>query len=393
MIERTESMAVHPEGDVEDGFGRVADVFAKIRSADPRGGAGFCMYVEGRKVVDLVDGTVGDSTVRYGSDTIQLAFSCTKGISALVVNMLAAENALKLEAPVAQYWPEFAEHGKGETTVNDVLSHRAGLPCFDGDLDLNQVCDGETIATGLAAQHPVWLPGSEHGYHAVTYGFLLSEIVRRATGSTIGQLVRSRLALGEAKDLWIGTPESELSRVAAAIPPDFPRDEETRNELRRFAPDSEPGRALTLNGVLAIGGPHFAYNDSRVLGAEIPAANAVGSARSIAAVYSAAVRETGNRRILEEDAVAKALTPLSDGPDRILGRPTRFGPGFMLSSPDVQMLSETSFGHPGAGGSLALADSELGVGLAFLTTRMGPHIVGDPRANALVAAARSVLGH
>lgn len=378
---------------VEHGFGPVADAFRTVANGSGPGGAALSVFLRGRQVVHLTTGSADAAGLRpYDAGTVQLIFSCSKGLGALLVNQLAQDGIVDLSAPVAQYWPEFAAQGKHAVTVDEILSHRAGLPCYDPALTLEQVCDGESAAAALAAQRPFWTTTHPHGYHAVTWGFLVAEIVRRATGRTLGELLHAAVQFIGYDDLWVGLPSSQLSRAAQLIPAATLTDADEISAMARFAPNTLAGRALSLNGVLRIAGRSFSYNKPELLSAELPAANAVTSANTLAAVYSATVVDTNGSRLLTDSATRAAREPLTEGIDQILGRPTRFGRGFMLPVDDVPMLSPTSFGHPGAGGSLAFADPETQVGFAYLTTRLGHRVLGDERPNALVEATRKALG-
>lgn len=381
---------MYASGDTAPGFEAVWEVFADCLSSAPGTGAAFCLYVDGRKVVDLAGGTVGGGAKPFTHETLQPVFSVTKGVSAMAALLLVQRGLLNPTAPVAEYWPDFAAAGKGNVTVAMVLGHRVGLAVCDRKLTREEALDGRSAAAALAAQQPHWTPGSAHGYHALTYGFLVGELVRRVDGRSLGQFVRDEVAPG--LDLWIGLPAQELARVATLHPGALPPDEELLSALARFAPGGLPHRALTLDGVLEVAGRRFAYNDHDVLTAELPASNAVCSARALACLYSSTVVETEGRRLLRPGTVEQAISTVSRGEDLILGCETHFGLGFMLPTDQQPFLGPRSFGHPGAGGSLGMADPDLRIGLAFTTTGLGAHVLADPRALALVEATRNCVG-
>jgi CubicO group peptidase (beta-lactamase class C family) len=388
-----EGWGVELSGIVEPGFGPVADAFAQNFALRGEVGAAFCLYQDGRCVVDIQGGVRAQDGVQeaYDQDTIQVVFSCTKGITALAAHMLVQRGLLDLDAPVTRYWPEYGAVGKQATRVGWLLSHRAGLPVCEAPLTRGQACDGRTVAAALARQPACWEPGTAHGYHALTFGFLAGEVIRRVSGRSVGRFVAEEIAAPLGLDTWIGLPHGQQHRLAHILPPAARAGPELRSQLRRLGPDSPGGRALTLNGTLPISPALIAYNDPAVLAAELPSSNGVSSARSLARLYAAAIGEVDGIQLLSAQARAAATRPQSTGLDRVLGVETRFGHGFMLPSAEMPMLSPASFGHAGAGGSIGLADPDLNAGLAYTANQMGPHLLADPRATALVAAVRSSL--
>jgi CubicO group peptidase (beta-lactamase class C family) len=378
---------------VGPGFGPVADVFAQNFALRGEVGAAFCLYHDGRCVVDIRGGVRGNggAEAAYDQDTIQVVFSCTKGITALAAHMLVQRGLLDLDAPVTRYWPEYGAAGKQATRIGSLLSHRAGLPVCMAPLTRAQACDGRTVAAALARQPACWEPGAAHGYHAVTFGFLVGELIRRACGRSVGRFVAEEIAAPLGLDTWIGLPHGQQHRLAQILPPAAPADPELRSQLHRLGPGTPGGRALTLNGTLPISPAPVAYNDPAVLAAELPSSNGVSSARSLARLYAATIGQVDGIQLLSAQTRGTATRPQSTGLDRVLGVQTRFGYGFMLPSAEMPMLSPASFGHAGAGGSIALADPDLNAGLAYTTNQMGPHLLADPRATALMAAVRICL--
>lgn len=385
------------QGVVTEGFEPVRDAFVRNFEVLGDRGAAVAVYRDGRKVVDLWGGTKdADGTEPrppWTADTAQIVRSATKGVAAAVPLLLHQRGLLDLDAPVGSYWPEFKAGGKDRTLVRDVLAHRAGVPALDRGLTAAEAADGVSGPRAVAAQQPFWQPGTEHGYHAQTYSWLLSELVLRATGRTVGGILAEEIAEPLGLDFWIGLPESEAHRVGRVAPVDPPSSAGTlktrprRNVSEAYAdPDS-----LTRRAFAAID-PLPDENDPAYRAAELPASAGIGTARALARFYAATIGvvEDG-ARIFTPATTASAGKELSAGPDRVLVVNTRFGPGYMLHGPASPLLSPASFGHPGRGGSLAFADPEAGIGFGYVTNAHAQSVTADPRAQALVRALRSAL--
>jgi CubicO group peptidase (beta-lactamase class C family) len=382
-------------GVADERFGAVADAFRS--NFDVRGevGAAFALYVDGRLVVDLWGGLADADTGRpWESDTLQLVYSTTKGITAICVAKLVAEGRLDYDAPVASYWPEFAANGKGSVTLGQMLSHQAGIPFVDVPLTLDQVLAVQPAVDALAAQAPYWEPGTGHGYHALTYGWLASEVVRRVDGRTVARYLADELVAPLDLDMWIGLPEHLEPRVSRLESTPRPDDPTIRAVLEQFfGPTTPLYRALTMSGALdGFSDAEQPFNSRAVHAAEIPAANGITTARSLAKLYAATVSEVDVIRVLDAATVETARAERVSAPDRVLIVPTRFGAGFMLDSMINPLLSDRSFGHPGAGGSLGYADPDARVGYGYVMNHMGVGIAGDPRTVALNDAIRAALG-
>ena len=358
------------EGEVAPGFEGVRERFAEeLRHG---GGAAVAVYVDGEPVVDLWGGVADRATGRpWERDTLGVAFSCTKGVLALVVHHLAEQGLLELDAPVARYWPEFGQAGKSAITVRQLLNHRAGLIAVDEDLTLDQALAWDTVIAALERQPPNWQPGTGHAYHTLTFGWLVGVVIRRVTGAMPSRVVRD-LTGGIAPDFWLGLPaehEARRSRPywdAAAIA-----------ELEPAQPPAEPVvRAATMGSAFPpeLITPGRGFDDTRVLQAEVPGAGGVSTARDLAAIFSAAVRDTGGVRLLSPDSAAAAATAESTGPQHYGGRRpwAAFGPGFHVASEGKPLFGPGSFGHGGLGGQAAFAHAGLGVGFGYLTTRLVP---------------------
>ncbi len=380
-----------PQGLVAPGFEGVRDAFVQNFAAHGEVGAACCVYRHGAPVVDLHAGIADRATGRpWQDDTLQLVFSATKGITATCILKLVESGAIDLDAPVARYWPEFAANGKAAIPVRWLLSHRAGLAAIEGTFTLDEALSWEPVVAALAAQAPLWEPGTRHGYHLRSYGWLLGELIRRVDGRTAGRFLADEIARPLGLDFWIGLPESEEPRVSAIVPPEPPPPEVQEMMAKLFAPDTIAGRAFTGPSDLF----HYdtMWNRRALHAAELPSSNGIGSARALARLYASLVGAVDGVRTLGEDTVARACEVQSDGPDVVLFLSTRFGLGYMLPPLLCPSAGPDAFGHPGAGGSLAFADRRHGIGFAYVMNRMSLATAGDPRADALAAAVYRSLG-
>jgi CubicO group peptidase (beta-lactamase class C family) len=383
-------MKIH--GHCDPRFTPVRDAFAANFDHHGDVGAACSVYYEGRCAVDLWAGVADHESGRpWEEGTAAVVFSSTKGVTAACAGMLAERGLLALDAPVASVWPEFAARGKETIPLRWVLSHRAGLPVVEGDFTLEQALAWEPVVTALAGQEPLWEPGSAHGYHVRSYGWLVGEVVRRVHGASIGRLLAAEVAGPLGLELWIGLPEREEPRVARMIPPAPAADPAMRELLDRFmGPDTLSGRAMTGPSELF----HYdeMWNTRALHAAELPSSNGISTARGLARLYAALIGEIDGIRLLTPETVADMCAVQSDGPDRVLHLPTRFGTGFMLPPTLTPKCGGAAFGHPGAGGSLGFADPEAGLALGYVMTQMQLGLTGDRRSHGLVAAAYESLG-
>lgn len=369
-------------------FKPVRDVFARGFRDGEELGAALSVVVDGQTVLDLWAGYADPGRSRpWHRDTIVNLYSTTKAMTALCAHRLAERGELDLDRPVADYWPEFSAHGKGGIPVRWLLSHRAGLPAVREPLPPEALYDWEAMTAALAAETPWWTPGEAHGYHAVTYGWLVGEVVRRVSGRTPGRLFREEIAGPLAADLAIGLDARDLGRVA---------------DMTALQPPSELAEAFAQGGesllMLAFMNPMGTgdRNDAAYRTAEIPAINGHGNARALARIYAALARggELEGVRLLGPDAIERLREEQSRGHDRVLGVDTRFGLGFLLplSSPEARFgPSPCAFGHPGAGGSVGFADPDARLGFGYTPNRMGDTVLLDPRAIALIDAVYACL--
>jgi len=385
-------------GRVAPGFEGVRDVF--VANFAERGdlGAAVSVYHHGEEVVGLWGGVAERSTGRpYGEDTLQLVFSTSKGVVAVCVGLLIERGQLDPDAPVAEYWPEFAAGGKAGIPVSSLLCHEAGLPVLEGHLDLDELLAWDPVVEMLAAQTPLWEPGTAHGYHALTFGWLVGELIRRISGRTVGTFLADEVSGPLGLDLLIGLPEAQESRVApltmsfdslATMDP-----EELAQLAARFAPDSLGFRAVFLDGSFGVFSEENSLLNSRELrAAEVPAANAVTTADSLGRLYAATIGEIDGVRLLAPSTVDALRTPRNLGPDLVLGGDTSFGLGMMCHNDYTPFLGPGSFGHYGAGGSVAFADPASGTAFAYVMNKMQMDLNGDDRSLLLIHAVRDAIG-
>ncbi|MEU3645662.1 serine hydrolase domain-containing protein [Lentzea sp. NPDC034063] len=387
-------------GFADEGFGPVADAFRANFDENLETGAAVAVYRNGRLVVDLHAG-VADTTSgeRWAADTLAVTFSVTKGLMALSAYLAQQEGLLDFDAPVTSLWPEYAAHGKETTTVRDLFSHRAGVVAIDADLDLDDLTRWTPVVTAIEATRPQFTPGTTFAYHALTYGWLTGEVLRRATGRLPGDLLDHYLSAPLAAQAWIGLPEDLHSRVARIVPAPVDTSPQTAELVRKILAMPTFVRSVTLGGLLPlrpIDPEHgLDFNSPALHSAQIPAANGITTARDLARIYSTAVTSTqGIGPLLTEESIADALIPRSSGtswPGALTPPGIRFSTGFLLDGPARSLLSDTSFGHDGANGGLAFADTGAQVGFAYLNNRM-PAMV-DERAGRITTALREAVEH
>ncbi len=394
-------------GTVASGFETVGDAFEANFTNHGEVGAAFSVYVDGEAVVELTGGTRTDGTP-YDESTLQMVFSSTKGATAACAHLLAQRGELDLDAPVAQYWPEFARGGKAEVPVSWLLSHKVGLVDTEARLTYEDMLDWDTVATALAESAPLWEPGTQHGYHAVTYGWLVGEVVRRVSGVSLGEYFAREIAGPLGLDFWIGLPVDEHPRVSSLIPMAPPEgllpsgaDGSSGGSVSGrpkglvemldilLGPGNLAGRALSAPGGAAA--DQDVWNDPRTLSAQIPAANGVTNATGLARMYASMVSTVDGVRLFEPETLDAAIEPQVEGPDAVLMFPIPFALGFMRHSNVSPFLGGRSFGHYGAGGSVGLADPDRRIGVGYVMNQMHFGLAGDPRTAGLLAAVDSCV--
>jgi CubicO group peptidase (beta-lactamase class C family) len=391
-------MDVSIGGHVEPGFSGVKDAFRQNFEAGHETGAAFCLHVGGRKVVDLYGGSFGrdDDSRPYDQDTLQLVFSSTKGATAACANLLVQRGELDLQSPVARYWPEFAQFGKEEIPVLFLLSHQAGLPAVDVTLSPAEVQAWDPVIAALEAQTPLWEPGTAHGYHAVSYGSLVGEVVRRVTGRTLGTYFAEEIAQPLGLEFWIGLPEEQEHRVSPLIGGVVPGADSGAAAGSGFS-STLLARALNFGG--AFSEPGWA-NERAWHAAELPAANGITNAVSLSRLYAGligAVEGGPSESILTKDQVDQARIVRTFGADQVFASvgfamTQHIGQGFWISSPFSPFGGAGSFGHTGAGGSYGFADPENNLAVGYVMNRMSTGMVVDPRSRPLIAACYEAAG-
>lgn len=372
-------------GETAPGFERVRDAFAANFADGAEIGAAVSVYRHGEKVVDLWGGIADPQQGRpWQPDTLQAVFSTTKGATAACALLLVQRGELDLDAPVQDYWPEFAAPVK----VCWLLSHQAGLPALERPVPLAGALAWDPAVAALAAQRPFWEPGTEHGYHAITFGWLVGEVVRRVSGRSIGTFFRDEIAEPHGLDFWIGLPKAEHHRMSRFVMPAIDPDAGAAVDLDAlpaemrdaFVAFTDP-TSLTMRAMDAVA-PRMDNNDPDVLSAEIPATNGVCTARALAGFYAALIGG-----LFTPDTLALATTEQAAGPDRILRVPVRWSTGYALSTAATPWLPPAMFGYSGLGGSIGFADPATGLAFGYVLNRLGDGMTSDPRAQRLIAAA------
>lgn len=379
------------DGTVAPGYEAVRAAFAANFADQGDIGAAVCIYRDGQPVVDLWGGLADPDTGKpWERDTLQLVYSATKGVVASAAHLLVQRGQLELDAPVARYWPEFAAAGKAEIPVRWLLTHQAGLAALDKPVPLADALAWTPMVDALAAQAPNWLPGTDHGYHGRTFGWLVGEVIRRITGHTVGQFVAEEIAGPYAVDFFIGLPPAEqhrVSRLVFAPKPDLESmpDELIPEQIRPMVAAMRDPESLTNRAFQITDPPDIDFNSPTVQAAEIPASNGIGTARGLARLYASLIGEVDGRRLLTPETLADAIREQTSGIDRVIMLPDRYATGYMLPIADLTLGGPDSFGHPGRGGSLAYADPTRNLAFAYVTN----HIVEgalDLRARNLVDA-------
>ena len=382
------SSPIHVEGHVSPGFERVRDAFVDNFARRRELGGACCAYDRGEKVVDLWGGVRDAATGEpWEEDTMVIVYSTTKGPAAMTLAVAHSRGGLDYDERVSTYWPEFAQQGKERVTVRQLLGHQAGLFALDEPLDRNLVADFDRLAIVLARQKPTWDPGTRLAYHAITLGFYESELLRRVDPQhrSLGLFFQDEIATPLGLDFYIRLPEaipnSRLAKLTNAGLLERAFALGLRFALIAFNRRSNMRRALR--------GSELAHDESRVYARdlEIPSGGGVGTARAIAHAYG--VFATGGAELKLGPATMQALAAPAIPPTRgfrdecMKADDVRFSLGFMKPGSLIRFGGESSFGHPGSGGSFGFADPQAGIGYAYVTNRMGTALTGDPRDLAL----------
>jgi len=375
------------QGTVAPGLEAVRDAFAANfeRTGDyAEVGAALCVYRNDEKVVDLWGGHADRARTRpWAPDTLVNVWSTTKAATAVAVARCVDAGLIAYDQPVAEVWPEFAAAGKGAITVAQVMSHTSGLPGFVAPTTLDEFYDWDLVTSRLAAQAPVFEPGTMSSYHAATYGFLAGEIVRRASGRTVGTLLREDVFEPLGADFHIGLPPSEDTRVAEMLAADHPIVVPLEQlplpvQLGLSNPAQDPGRV----------------NTRAWRAAELPALNGHASARGVARLCAALAQggALDGVRILSPETLARMTAIVSDRDDLLFGANPQWGMGVLHNLIGIYGPNPRTFGHSGWGGSYGCADADAQVAIGYVMNHMGPDLMGDPRGKALADAVFAVLG-
>jgi CubicO group peptidase (beta-lactamase class C family) len=363
-------------GACDERFHPVRAALAENFEADDEWGASLAVFVDGHKVIDLWGGHVDQARSKpWQRDTLVNAYSVGKGILSLLAVGCVETGELSLDAKVASLWPEFGTHGKGDLTVRSLLAHRSGLPGVRRLLPAEAKYDWSRMCDELAGQEPFWQPGSDHGYHVNTQGFLVGEVLRRATGIPVGELLQQRIALPLGVDYFFGLPTGLHDRASGVFAPDVAVDTPERWAMAFPATgDAEHDEMIwrsyfNPSGISGLG----CVNTKEWREAVIPSTNGHGNARAVATIYSAYLDGNVNgRNWVGPGLRSEAATPHSQGVDRVLGKPSCFGLGLQLAQPSRPIgPNPGSFGHFGYGGSLGMADPESGLAFAYITNHPG----------------------
>ena len=394
------------DGLCKPGFERVAEAFD--RNFDSKGeiGASVCLTVGGETVVDLWGGVADPKTqAPWTRDTVGIVFSCTKGATALCAHVLASRGKLDLDAPVVELWPEFGRHGKEGVTTRMMLDHSAGVPALRARMKESGPYEWDYMTGLIAAEEPFWPPGTRNGYHGFTFGWTVGEMVRRASGKSLGTFFQEEIARPLGLDFWIGLPEAIEPRVAPIMPFALRAEDAKTPFLRDLGTNKQsiPFLFYMNVGAWRMGGANTRAGHA----AEIGAANGITNARGLAGMY-APLSTSGGKLVDSRTLTRMGEVSMATHDDATLRIPTRFALGYMKSMDnrrrslgaklfgedvDSVILGSPAFGHVGAGGSLGFADPVAGLSFGYTMNQMGPGLLMNERGQALVDAAYLSLGY
>jgi CubicO group peptidase (beta-lactamase class C family) len=354
------------------------------------------MWHKGENVVNLWGGLANrESKAAWEEDTKVVVFSSTKGLMSLALARLFEAGKFSYDDLVSKFWPEYQGAGKERTTIAQLVSHQAGVPFFATDIQPEQVTNWDYMVSKIEQEAPMWQPGSSYAYHAITHGWLTGELIRRVSGMSSGEYLAKEISAPLYADTWLGLP-AELEREVA---PSFVHPDLTAFFVDLAKQNTDEGnfliRSLTLGQAFSMNlvGKNEGFNSQKVHAAEIPGAGGISTAHGISKIWSSVVHETDGVRLLKDESIAHVTKVQSEGkPFTDLEPPySKFGMGFQLDSAARGYLTNSSFGHDGAGGQCAFADPEHKIGFAFVTTEMRGGEVEDDRATRLIGDLRGVL--
>jgi CubicO group peptidase (beta-lactamase class C family) len=372
-------------GRCDERFAPLRDLFASLLESGRDLGASLALTIDGEMLVDLWGGWTDEARTRpWQSDTLINVWSSTKPMTSLMALMLADRGELDLDAPLARYWPAFAANGKAAVTMRHVLAHASGVSGWERPLRIEDLFDWEKCTTLLAAQAPWWPPGTASGYHALNYGFLVGEVVRRITGQMPGDFFAEQVAGPLGADFHIGLPDAEFHRVAHVVPPPQPID------VSAIPPETVAFRTLS--------NPRLDARDSWTDGwrrADIGACNGHGNARSVARVQSVVANggEVNGVRLLSARTIEQILEPQVEGVDLVLGAPLKMGLGYGLPNATIPFIPPGRRAFWGGwGGSLVIADAHHRMSFAYVMNKMEAGTLGGPNAAELTACLYGIVG-
>jgi CubicO group peptidase (beta-lactamase class C family) len=379
------------QGFTASSFEHIRDTFDTILTGQPAGGAAFSVFVEGECVIALHGGESRPGTP-WTAETLSLMFSNTKGLVSILVATLVESGALDPGAPLIEYWPEFGAIST-TLTVRGLMEHRAGLSAVRSDMTLDHVLDHDSVIRELLSQEPLWEPGTDYAYHAITFGTLVDELVRRIDGRSLSAMLQEELARPPGVEAWIGLPAEHQHRVAEFVETDWP----LASPFELGSPADLQSRAMSFGNAFPAGAgihPNIGYNDPRVHQGVLPGANGISTARGLAAIWSSTVALTNGVRVLSDETVNMMRERRVTGPS-VWGEPGPWperGFGVMLEcEARSPLLSPASFGHDGFGGQAGFADPTHRASFGFVTNYL---IVGSQehvRWKKLVGEVREVL--
>ncbi len=376
-------------GTFDDRFAGVVDEFVRNFADRREVGASLCITHDGRTVVDVWGGCADPTTsLAWDSNTVSIVYSCTKGATALCAHVLAAQGKLDIEAPVAEFWPEFARNGKERATVRMMLDHSVGVPVFRGAVAPGELFDWDRVVSRLEAEEPFWEPGTRNGYHMLNFGWTVGELVRRVSGQSLGSYFRDTIAAPLSIDFWIGLPEEFESRVAPLAPYVRAKGERLSEFALAVLNDRESIPALSIANLMSANANTREYH-----AAEIGGAGGITNARGLAGMYTPLAVDDGT--LIDSESVQRMRrVSAATNRDATLRIATRFALGFMVrmdnrlkTETDSVIIGDNAFGHVGAGGSIGFADVQHAMGFGYTMNRMGPGILLNERGQALVDAA------
>lgn len=379
------------DGRCDTRFESVRRTFAENFERHGEVGAAVCVYLDGRPVVDLWGGWADAARTRaWQENTLVTVYSTTKGMTTVAAHRLVERGELDLDAPAAQYWPEFAQGGKADVPVHMLLSHRVGLPSVSEKLADDAIFHWDVMTDALARQVPLWEPGTRHGYHGLTFGWLVGEVVRRISGKSLGTFFRDEVAAPLGAEFHIGLASEHDARVAEMLDAEVtPEALERRKEMMD---KMDPALAAVQGNIVLSPGDH---NTEPWRRAEIPAANGHATAHGVARVYAALAigGDLDGVHVLSPEAIARATIEQAHGPDAMITMlSTRFAQGFWLTTKDAPLgKGPHGFGHPGAGGSVGFADPDARLGFGYVMNQMKAGLTVETTGSRLVDAVYACL--